>query len=198
MPPERCTYHRENGFSEHIDGAHFLPSGTQILLAAHGAPYESIEPDAQMKRRLFAPRRDVAFCGVNPEGTRLYLGFEDGDAEVRSPSGKVLLQLRGHEKAVRKMGSTPDGSCLFTAAADGTICLWASDGSRLATLRGHLDTLSDVAFLGDGQTLVTAAGSVAWLWPATEEGLLALARRRTLRDLSPDERERYLFPGLKA
>ncbi|HZH78570.1 MAG TPA: hypothetical protein VEY88_21255, partial [Archangium sp.] len=120
------------------------------------------------------------------------LGYEDGGAEVRSSSGKLLLRLHGHEKAVRRMGSTPDGSYLFTAAEDATVCLWSSDGTRLATLRGYLDKLTDVAFLGDGQTLVTASGSVAWLWPVTEKGLLELAERRALRDLTPEERERYL------
>ncbi|WP_052517633.1 TIR domain-containing protein [Archangium violaceum] len=189
----RLLFHRPNKLTDHIDGAHLLPDGTHILLLEQGAPRVSIESGMNEKPRLLAPGRKVTCCTLNPEGARLYLGYADGVAEVRSSNGEeVLLKLHGHEKAVRKIGSTPDGLRLFTAAEDGTICLWESDGSRLATLRGHLDPISDVAFLGDGQTLVTAAGPVAWLWPATKKGLLALARSRSLRELTPEERERHL------
>jgi WD40 repeat protein/energy-coupling factor transporter ATP-binding protein EcfA2 len=188
----RLLFQRPSHFAEMIEGAHFLPGGDHVLLTSWGAPCVSLSGGAHERPRYLAPERDVTCCVVNPEGTRVYLGYADGAAEVLSPEGTVLLRLHGHEKAVRWMGSAPDGSRLFTASEDGTICLWARDGSRMATLRGHLDPLTDVALLGDGQTLVTAAGPVVWLWPATEQGLLELARSRAPRELTPEERERYL------
>ncbi|ADO75630.1 TIR domain-containing protein [Stigmatella aurantiaca] len=189
-------HHWERPLPQTVHAAHFLPGGTELLLWGHQVSCLSIEGGVSRKPRRLTTGQEVTLCLMNPEGSRVYLGYADGTAEVRSPSGAVLLPLRGHEQAVRRIGGSPDGSRLFTVAEDGTIGLWDSDGTRWATLRGHLDPLSDVALLGDGQTLVTAAGPVAWLWPTDEQGLRTLARSRTLRDLTPQERERYLTHGL--
>ncbi|NOK32022.1 TIR domain-containing protein [Corallococcus exercitus] len=181
--------HRPLSSFADIDNAHFVPGSPRIVLLNKGIHCLDLETG---ESRALAPGHRASCGAVNPDGTRILLGYDQGHAEVRNFDGNVLWQLRGHEAAVGKVGWTPDGARAFTAAEDGTVCLWEPDGSLLATLRGHIDPLTDVTFDGRGEHLLTTAGTVAWSWPATREGLKALAEQRPLRDFTPQERQRYL------
>jgi WD40 repeat protein len=142
----------------------------------------------------------VISAHFSPDGHRVVTAGLDGTAKVFDPqTGALRVILAGHRGAVLDAEFSPDGKLLVTASTDGTARLWDADtGTERALLRpteagNQLDPLQQAFFSPDGQTVVTldSAGKVR-LWAATWEGLLKLARDRTLRPLRPEECLRYL------
>src|SRR5262249_4317333 len=107
----------------------------------------------------------------------------------------------------------PDGKRVVTASVDGTARLWeipamGSAGPitdvRVTVLRGHTDPVIAVAFSPDGALLVTGGwDNTARVWDtgngarAASPGLrleevVALARARAGRQLTDEERKRYV------
>src|SRR5262249_26568720 len=87
---------------------------------------------------------------------------------------------------------SPD-SRLALATSDHEVGLWdAATGKELATYRVPDDFLRGAYFLGDGRRVLTVSMtnsiSRARLWPVD---IVAAARARKPRDLTPEERQRY-------
>jgi hypothetical protein len=127
------------------------------------------------------------------EGTaRVAVGSEDGTARVWDPSGALLTAVR-HEAPVRSVDFAPDGSLLLTASEDGTARLWRlPGGEETSVVRGTGSPLVAAAFSRDGTrfTTVGARGEIS-TWYVGREDLLRLAKERSLRELTEDERARY-------
>ena len=93
---------------------------------------------------------------------------------------------------------SPDGTLVVTAGGGGTARVWeASTGQDVAELRGHLGRVTSAAFSPDGTRVVTVSrDGTARIYVCEVcvpiEGLLALARTRVTRDLTPEERAIYL------
>jgi WD40 repeat protein len=113
-------------------------------------------------------------------------------------TGSAVFDLVGHTDTVKVASFSPHGKWIATASADQTVRLWdVGTRATVAVLSGHRDAVLGVAFSPDGKRLVTAsADTTARIYPwelfAPPEDLLATAATRVTRQLTPEERERFL------
>jgi WD40 repeat protein len=120
------------------------------------------------------------------------------------------LILRGHTERVHDVAFSPDGTRLATGSQDGTARVWdAASGRELLTLSEHtslswIRELNSIAFSPNGTCLATAGNDgTVQLYPLPAEfyvlpakinieALMALARTRVTRSLTPEECQKHL------
>jgi WD40 repeat protein len=165
--------------------------------------------DVNTGRRLalLAGHVQVNTVAFSPDGTRLATGDDAGTARIWDDrSGSLLAVLQGHTDYLNSVAFSPDNKFLVTASADGTTRVWdVLTGEQLAILGKAVDNLTGiwtsaaetaqfsqddrlvVAGLVDGTTHIYRCDICS-----SVPGLLKLAEARTVRGLSPQERQRYL------
>ena len=80
----------------------------------------------------------------------------------------------------------------MTTCKDGSVGLWNRDGTPIATIHAHTKSCRIAAFDVKGEHILSVGEDYrARYWPATVEGLLAVAARRAFRDFTEPERRRY-------
>jgi WD40 repeat protein len=143
--------------------------------------------------------------GFSPDGRSLITASEDRTARIWDFAGAtVLRELRGHTGKVYGAAFHPDGTRVVTASEDRTACVWdAGTGRPLMELRGHAGAVNAAAISPDGQMVATGGDDgAARVYPLTVhptlEDLLARARERVTRELTPEERVKYLREGTEA
>jgi WD40 repeat protein len=147
-----------------------------------------------MTLRGHTETKKVESVAFSPDGRRLATASDDKTAKIwDAETGKELATLRGHEEPVRSVAFSPDGRRLATASADDTAKIWDDEtGRELMTLRSHEDGVTSVAFSPDGRRLATAGNdNTVQVYALDIHDLLALARSRVTRDLTPDECMQY-------
>jgi WD40 repeat protein len=156
------------------------PERRRIVLAGHRDDVKSV---------AFAPNGRLIATASRDHDVRIW------DVETGEPVGPPLQ----HNSEVRDARFSPDGRWIVTAA--GRAALFDTrDGSLVMRLQGHEGPVTAVAFEPDARTIVTGGvdGTVRTYTCVICGGLddlVALADRRlarTGRELTPDERERYL------
>ena len=121
-----------------------------------------------------------------------------------APDGKVLLwdtrsgsidrTLTGHAGATTAIAFSADGTLLATGGGDRTVRLWdARTGAETLNLMGPSTPAVKVAFSPDGKrlTAVSAEGE-ALVYALSLEELVAVARRRVTRAMTPAECRQFL------
>jgi WD40 repeat protein len=150
-------------------------------------------------RTLEGHRDRVTSAAFSEDGTLLVTASLDHDARIWTvPDGELLRALQ-HNTAVHDARFSPDGRWVLTAA--NRVGLWdVHDGSNELRFQGHEGTATSSTFTADGRTIVSGGvdGTVRTfdcdICGGLDE-LLAIADRRltaTGRELTPEERERYL------
>jgi WD40 repeat protein/DNA-binding SARP family transcriptional activator len=131
----------------------------------------------------------------DPDGKRVLTSCLDGRAIIwDAATGQQVLiaaqQLGGISTAVYRS----DGKLIVTAGRDRNARIWdAATGRLLSVLYGSSVALHDAKFSPDGRYVVVVGESnVARLYLTRLEDLLALAQTRVTRDLTCEERRRYL------
>jgi WD40 repeat protein len=107
--------------------------------------------------------------------------------------GQELLTLKAHTAYVFSVAWSPDGKRLTTGSGDQTAKVWeAASGQEVLTLKGHNGYVLSVAWSPDGKGLATAsADGTVQIYAMDIRELLALARKRVTRNLTPEECKRY-------
>ncbi|QKD83223.1 hypothetical protein HPC62_14385 [Thermoleptolyngbya sichuanensis A183] len=186
------------GIASRIATARFSPDSTRIVTA--GADHTAIVWDAQTGRRqgILSHTAPLTSASFSPDGLSLVTTTRDGTVRISdATTGDPRMVLSGHQGPVLDAQFSPDGRSLVTAGSDGTARLWnPHTGTEQAQLRPATEspvTIQRVFFTPDGSYVATlASNGRLYLWAATWDTLLKLARDRTLRQLSPDECRRYL------
>jgi WD40 repeat protein len=109
-----------------------------------------------------------------------------------------VRELRGHKAYVTSVAFSPDSQFVVAASVDGTARVWKTNtGQDVARIHGHSDEVWSAAFGPDGKYIVTASYDKTARIYACEvcrpiQDVLALARMRVTRNLTEEEREKYL------
>lgn len=136
---------------------------------------------------------------LSADAKRLVTGGTDNTARIwDAATGKCLHVLRGHTEFVNSVDISPNGEWVATASGDGSGRIWeTATGESLMGLGGSEVPRFAVAFSRDGKRiLTTTAGPEVLVHDGTICGslqdLLALARPHVTRQLTAEERQKYL------
>jgi WD40 repeat protein len=187
-------------------------SGKLLLTVSIGGTFAKFSPDREGRHLLADSPRGLSVWDsrtgehlFNLEGASRTAAYSPdgryivsaGSAGLEGPArvwdaatGKEVAVLKG--RAAGNPVFSPDSRLALTTA-DHEVGLWdVATGKELATYRVPDDRLRGAHFLGDGQRVVTVSmtNSIprARLWPID---IVAAARARQPRDLTPEERQRY-------
>lgn len=188
------------GHTDIVEQAEFSPDSRLVVSASRDRTAQVWQVDSGEPLLVTHHQDAIHAAHFSPDGRLVVTASQDGTARLWNlKTGAWQVALTGHRGAVLDAEFSPDGRLVVTAGADGTGRLWdARTGIEKTSLRpfsrmGETDPLQRAFFSPDGRFVATIGetGQVH-LWTAQWEGLLELARDRSLRQLKPDECLRYL------
>jgi WD40 repeat protein len=137
----------------------------------------------------------------SPDGKQLAVANSTNDGQVTTldaATDRTVAVLTAHTRQVQDLAYSPDSALLATASIDHSVRIWdAHTGQQLRVL-DHPDAVNNVAFSPDGKSAATLDfdGTIR-IWDACTDcqnptALLALAKQRVTRPLTPAERRTFL------
>ncbi|WP_416675509.1 nSTAND1 domain-containing NTPase [Egbenema bharatensis] len=194
--------HALRGHEATVQQARFSPDGQWVISASWDRSVRIWNVETGELLRAIVHPDVVNSASFSPDHQQVVTAGGDGLARVFNVStGEQKLLLARHQKAILDAEFSPNGQQIVTAGADGVAYLWAiQTGTAEAELRlprsmpqTESMPILQASFSPDGQYVATLTkdGRVH-LWAATWEMLLKLSRDRSLRQLTPEECNRYL------
>lgn len=154
--------------------------------------------NANTARRIseFTEPVQVGLTAFSADDVHLALGLNDGtiaiwDVRRRRP----VRVLAGHTSAIGTVFYNPDGKLLISTSFDGTARIWDTASGRVLRIFPH--SLGGGGFSPDGSLVaITDPQGIVRFWDGcaacgNARGLLAIARGRVTRALTPIERATY-------
>ncbi|MFI5593364.1 hypothetical protein ACIA5G_50525 [Amycolatopsis sp. NPDC051758] len=178
------------------DGRHFATIGGRniVLWDLEGRGSLTALPlgDVRLLQTLAFSRDGGHLAGGTDDGT-VYIW---NVADTAKSAGPVALHGR-HQDAVRSVTFSQDGRKLVTAGVDATVRFWETGGtSEPLVLSGFRAAASVVTSLADGRYVTAHDDGTIRIWRCPACGpiaeVLAQANRRITRELTSEERRRYL------
>jgi WD40 repeat protein len=183
----------------------FSPDGTHIATGGSDRTWRLWNSGTgKMVAEYTAHAETLTTVGFSPDGRWLITGSTDRTARTwdieagRTKDGFRGKEFRGHTGRVYGAAFSPDGTRVVTASEDRTAIIWdASDGRPLAELRGHAGPINTAAVSSYGGLVATGSddGSARIYKHNVQtslDDLLARARERVTRALTPEERDKYV------
>lgn len=186
------------GHDAAIEQANFSSDGQLIVSASRDRTARIWQVSTGSLRKTLRHRDAVTSAQFSQDNQLVVTASLDGTVRVLDvETGTMRVVLAGHQSAVLDAAFSPDGQLLATATSDGTAYLWdATTGTERATLRPldeNDEPIQRIVFSPNGQYVATLNTKGKLLvWAVTWDGLLSLARDRSLRQLRPEECLRYL------
>lgn len=172
-----------------------IVAGARVSAGRPGVGAEQVTLWDWGRRKIVRTLPGGAFSiAFSRDGRRLATAPLEGPVSIRSVrDGRPVAQLVGHTGAVNDVVFAPDDSLVATASSDGTVRIWDPVSGRQAlVLRGHEGEVWDLAFSPDGSKLASAGPEgLVRVWALDLADLIAIARRRVTRSLTPSECRQY-------
>ena len=148
--------------------------------------------------RPFSIGGELARIAFEPNGKRMVVAGWNGAITVADArTGRVDAVLTDHTRGVDEITWSPDGRYFASASLDDTARVWDARTLRVLRIMRHPDPVYGVSFTPDSRNLVTIdAANVVRVWDActdcgNAQALLALAKTRVTRTLTPQERKTF-------
>ena len=142
------------------------------------------------------PINSIAFSA---DGRFIVTAGKDSTSRIWDVNTRHLnVELRGHVSEVNSAAFSPDGNFIVTTGSDKRAIVWeAQTGRKIAELRGCDCRLYKATFSPDGKfVLTTSEDGLARIYPwemfAPFEDIVAISYKNVVRQLTPEERDRYL------
>jgi WD40 repeat protein len=150
-------------------------------------------------RASFTNQGEISHIAFSPDGRSLAVASWDSTITIWDVlHDRPSRALTGDTLGVNDVAYSPDGALLASSSLDDTARVWDPSSGRLLRVWREQQPLESVAFSSDGSRLVTsdAAGTIS-VWDActacgSAGELLAIARTRVTRGLTPLERATFL------
>lgn len=177
----------------------FSRDGKRLCSASHDQTLRlwDVQTGQASAEPLVGHRYPVTSCQFLPDGERLLSGSEDKTLRLWDlTTGKAIGQpLRGHSGRVSHVAISPDGRLATSVSEDETLRLWdlSSQQALGPSLLGHVRSVTGVVHSPDGARAYTVSldGSLR-VWDLSVSAWLHRACRLAGRDLSPEERARFV------
>jgi WD40 repeat protein len=184
------------GHTDGVMSASFSPDGKTIVTVSEDDTVRVWDVvTGQNRGELRGHTGSVFGASFSPDGKTIVTASWDETARVwDAATGQSRAELRGHTNRVNSASFSPDGKMIVTASRDGTARVWdATTGQSRAELRGHTREVVSASFSPDGKMIVTASyDGTARIFLVNIEDLIELARTRVTRQLTCEERNKYL------
>jgi len=185
-----------------VERVAFSPDGQHLAVARWGgrlplAPREFAVDIWDWEAQELVQSLDTEAFGMawSPDGERLVTADLRGTPQVWDlDTGEVVLRLVGHDVANNDVVWSPDGSRIYTNGEDGTVRTWdAASGEQLQQFDFGMEGWIALALSPDGRWLAAAHNLRGMRVYALDlDDLVAIARTRVTRDLTPAECRTHL------
>ncbi|MFD0363666.1 AAA family ATPase [Nocardia sp. GCM10030253] len=179
------------------------PDCTRLLTGSNDGTARIWSADGAELAVITTHTNSVTGVAWSPDGTTIATGSRDRRLLLWDPSTQELIRDLGHqEEVVRDLAWAPGDDRLAVGLDDGTARVWDTvQAVEIAILRGHGAWTEGVAWSPDATALVTTSGDGTariWTVPPSLDSLLAIARTRVFRTLTPGERHSHLLTAQPA
>ena len=156
--------------------------------------------DVATGRRVGKPFQiggELSKIAFSPDGRRIAVGSWDSTVTVADLATGRLAVLTNHTKGVADVAYSPNGAYLASASLDDTVEIWDARTLTLLRIIHQPDPTNVVRFTRDSRDILTLdSAGVVREWDActacgNAKALLALARARVTRQLTPQERRTF-------
>jgi WD40 repeat protein len=188
------------GHTKQVRDIGYSPDGQWLVTASEDHSARIWRAATGKSMAVLPHDADVIWATFSP-GEQWLVTRTAGDRVIRvwdASSQKKIAEIDIRPKVLASFAFSPDGSFLVTASDEDTAEVFETrTGARVAELTGHTGPVRSPAFSPDGRRIVTAGldGNVN-LYPFNLGGstaqLITLAREQVRRQLTPEERARYL------
>jgi WD40 repeat protein len=187
------------GHTSQVRDIAYSPDGQWLVTASEDHTARVWLADAGKSVAVLPHDAEVIFATYSPDGRSIVTGTSDHVLHVWDAAAHTKISeidVRPNELA--EFDLSPDGNFLLVALEEHTAAVFETrTGARVAELTGHTGPVRSPTFNPDGRRIVTAGldGEVnvyAFDLGGTAAQLVALAHTRAPRQLTSQERERYI------
>jgi WD40 repeat protein/DNA-binding SARP family transcriptional activator len=185
-----------------MSGAKFAPGG-RVVSVVEARPTSGGATDGRLLlwdwESDTVERWDVPIGdrhAYSPDGSLLATRTFGATVEVYEAGSKEhVASLGGHTSNISDMAFSPDSALVAIAGADGATALYdATTGETVLRLPKLTGEIGNIAFSRDGRRLATTSqpDNLVRVWALDPAELVAIARDKVYRSLTPAECEQYL------